>query len=200
MLKVCSLQSLTRFGAVAAIALAAWAPTSAHADLADAWAEWSISGPGLTSATGSNGIWDLTYEIDFGSGGSGTWLARSTATAAGDYEFAWTYTGHHDNIALTAFLLTEDPHAIDQFLVLAGPEVSGGFGFGGTYKFENVQIGDVFGFDFGGATAQYNLDGHLHLVQTSPVPEPATLALFGFGLMGLGALTRKRAAAVRNAG
>ena len=93
---------------------------------------------------------------------------------------------------MTAFLTTADGAT----LYMAGPEncctpPSGSFNESGVYRFLNVYLGDTIGFQMGGSNFDINniLNGSLNLVQ---IPEPASAALLGLGLLSIGAIRRRR--------
>ena len=151
--------------------------------------DWDISGPGTLSSSGSLGDETLSYNY---SAFSGTWTVFGVADQAGDYTFDYDYSGLHSWYQVTAFLTS----SAGDTLYSAGPQnccttPSNGFSTSGIYTFTNVGAGDTIGFSLGGSnydSAQI-LQGSLHLAQ---VPEPAALALFGLGLLGVAFSKRRK--------
>lgn len=181
-----------RLRAVTIAAAVAAASFTAHADVVP----WSITGPGVTSASTVGADSTLSYNANPAGFSTQTWNARATATDAGDYTFDWDYTGFHAFFGVTAFLNTTAAAT----LVNTGPAnccsaPSNGFAYSGTYTFVGLNAGDVFGFNMGGRNfdSDNRLIGTLHLTQTSMVPEPASWALAGLALAGLAASRRRKA-------
>jgi hypothetical protein len=163
---------------------------------------WEITGPGTNAEQRVNDSTWLSYSLE-GSAvySTQTWTATATADQAGDYNFAWNYSGFHAYFMVTAFLNASQSGSATAGLVDAGPAVccampSNGFGYAGNYTFSNVNAGDTLQFSFGGANVDSDarLMGTLRLDQVRPaadVPEPASVALFGLAFAGLLAARRR---------
>lgn len=157
---------------------------------------WTISGPGTTSVVANGAMTALTYaQSGPAVHSTQTWTATAIAGSDRDYTFAWRYAGFHAFYQVTAFLDAASPTGTAS-LVNAGPtdccvSPSNGFDYTGTYTFSDLHAGDVMQFSFGGANFDSNmtLRGVLQLAQ---IPEPASIALIGFGLAGLAAVRRRR--------
>ena len=91
---------------------------------------------------------------------------------------------------------------LTQTYQLAGPNASGALGFGSyqtTGTFASTQFETVFAFGFtcntGGTCNAFSTDrGQFALdnISVTAVPEPETIALFGLGLLAVGAAVRRR--------
>jgi len=107
------------------------------------------------------------------------------AQTAGDYTFAWNYTGFHAFFRVTAFLNT----SLGDILVNAGPNnccttPSNGFGYSGLYTFSNVGAGDTISFTFGGDNQDSNttIRGNLRLTH---VTAPSVVAIILLAMGGM---------------
>lgn len=158
--------------------------------------DWVLNGPGTTnvSPSGDQTI-TLSYALDPAGFSTRTWTASSAVTAPGDYQIDWQYSGSHAWYDVRVFL---EVLGSNDVLYRAGPAnccsaPSGSFNASGSYLFENVQLGDVIGFSFGGSNYDYNnfLNGELVLT-TTEVPVPAVGWMFGLVLLGLASIGRTR--------
>lgn len=158
---------------------------------------WTISGPGTTSISGTDGSPTFNYSLAPAGFNTVTWTASATVLTSGQYAFDWDYSGFHAFFDVTAFLNTINPTSS---LVAAGPEncctaPSAGFNYSGTTGFA-VTAGDTIGFAFGGSNYDSNnvLSGTLTISQI-PVPATGLLLLSAFAGVGLYQRRRKAMAA-----
>ncbi|MBO1075038.1 PEP-CTERM sorting domain-containing protein [Roseomonas marmotae] len=117
--------------------------------------------------------------------------AAVTLTAAGGADFIFSAFDFASNNGATSYVLTGFQDGAEIFNISATSSVTSGFITltPGTAS----SVVDLVTLSFTGSGTSFNLDNIVVNAATVPVPEPASLALFSMGLLGLG-LTRARRA------
>ena len=153
--------------------------------------DWTFTGPGALSSGASFNTTRFDYIL------SGpdvfeqqTWTASATAAEAGDYAFEWTYGGFHGFYKTNAFLNATDAVGTTSLLNFSPFDR---FYQTGSHVFANVNAGDTLSLTFGGSNfdMDWRLIGDILLTQVTEVPEPASVTLFGVGLIGVLAARRQ---------
>ena len=170
---------------------------AAHADYFTA-TDWTSNGPGTTSvATTSNSV-TLSYNYNPGycGGCNGpTWQFSTFAPETGTVGFDWLQSANYAYFQTSGSLTVNDP--TDGSITLNND--NGVFTDNGGSTL-SVNAGDTITFTAYGDNFDYQgfVGGNITLSNltgavTASVPEPASIALFGAAMTGMGMIRRRRA-------
>lgn len=136
---------------------------------------------------GENFSWNATYPANLqapeGAYREAAWLVRQFDPFTGSHWSVKPEASAAKSIAMTLQLAIWETLYKDDFDPLGGAS--------DLYDAMLASLGQIGSFDASGFWVA-QLDGHQDQLVAAPVPEPATMLLMGIGLLGLGAVGRKR--------
>lgn len=154
---------------------------------------WTASGTGTESISPVSGPTNTAiFSYDKTGDFSGAWAFLTTADESGTVSFSWYWEGFHSWYRATGSLFFRSG-TTDTLLQTVGST----FDVNDNYN-ASVTAGEDFGFYITGSngdsarTLRGNLEITNFLATGNPVPEPATMLLFGTGLVGLAGISIRR--------